>query len=166
MNLVILGSYNGMVFYSTPITRFAQSPACFALPLHSRPACHPIWGYSALSCFTLPVIELPPEVANGMTVLPEKSYFSKNALTGRGHKSPPYRITEEYYVVIFQIECLPTQCRTWIFIRHFYRTTACFVIPIKVCRSVGYSQVIRYSLPLTAWAMAPAIFSVVPVQEK
>ena len=22
--------------------RFAQSPACFALPLHSRPACHPI----------------------------------------------------------------------------------------------------------------------------
>ena len=40
-----------------------------------------------LSCFTLPVIELPPEVANGMTVLPEKSYFSKNALTGRGHKS-------------------------------------------------------------------------------
>lgn len=37
-----LGSYNGMIFYSTLITRFAQSPACFALPLHSRPACHPI----------------------------------------------------------------------------------------------------------------------------
>ena len=29
---------------------------------------------------------LPPEVANGITVLPEKSYFSRNVLTGRGHK--------------------------------------------------------------------------------
>ena len=37
-----IGQLQWYVFYSTLITRFAQSPACFALPLHSRPACHPI----------------------------------------------------------------------------------------------------------------------------
>ena len=43
------------------------------------------FGIELLSNVTLLAIELLPEVANGMMAFPEKSYFSRKVLIGRGH---------------------------------------------------------------------------------